>query len=77
MKVFDYYRFVLILLLCITTQLSALTIKGKITDKEGNPLISATVLIPELKTGAVTDTEGYFILPSIPMKQVTLVETLS
>ena len=38
MKVFNYYRFVLILLLCITTQLSALTIKGKITDKEGNPL---------------------------------------
>ena len=73
MKVFNYYRFVLILFLCSTTYLSALTIKGKITDKEGNPLISATVLIPELKTGAVTDTEGNFILPSIPTKQVTLV----
>ena len=31
---------------------------GKITDKKGEPVVGASVYIPELKTGGVTDLQG-------------------
>jgi len=37
-------------------------LNGKITDKNGEPIIGVTVYFPELKTGAVTDTVGNYTL---------------
>ena len=42
------------------------SISGKITDqKTAAPLAGATVYIPDLHTGAITNNEGYFIITSI------------
>ncbi|GAB1416197.1 TonB-dependent receptor [Paludibacter sp.] len=65
--------FLLVSILFINYQLSALTIKGKITDIEGNPLTSATIMVEELKTGVTTDENGSFTLPVPNDKDVTLV----
>ncbi|TSJ42982.1 TonB-dependent receptor [Mucilaginibacter corticis] len=39
------------------------TLSGKVTDKkDGSPIIGATISIPDLKTGTVTDANGNFVL---------------
>jgi iron complex outermembrane recepter protein len=43
-------------------------LSGKITDKQGEPIIGVAVYFPELKTGAVTDTIGNFILDNLPKR---------
>lgn len=48
-------------------------LKGKITDKNGEPIIGVTVYFPELKTGAVTDTVGNYTLDNLP-KRTMLVQ---
>lgn len=73
MKHFKESVLVLFYLMLSINVIDAETIKGKIIDAEGNPLISATIIIPELKAGATTDTEGYFSFTNLPGKQLTLV----
>lgn len=41
-------------------------LKGTITDNKGNPLPGVTVIIPDLKVGAVSDGEGYYIIKQLP-----------
>lgn len=42
-------------------------LKGKVTEKSsGLPLIGVTVYFPELKTGAVTDTAGNYVIHNLP-----------
>lgn len=65
--------FLIILSFFSLNSLFALTIKGKIIDIEGNPLIAASVVVKELKTGVTTDTEGSFVLPVPSDKELTLV----
>ena len=43
-------------------------LSGKITDIHGEPIIGATVYFAELKTGAVTDTVGNYILDNLPRR---------
>ncbi|MDB5158285.1 MAG: hypothetical protein JWR50_2992, partial [Mucilaginibacter sp.] len=39
------------------------TLSGKVTDKkDGTPIIGATINIPDLKTGTITDANGNFLL---------------
>src|ERR1700712_5662277 len=42
------------------------SLSGKITEQDGGPLIGATVYIPDLKLGVVTDTSGYYKFNSLP-----------
>ena len=53
--------------LIVLTGISASTfaqgiVKGKVTDKAGNPLIGATVLLKRLNEGVITDANGNFTL---------------
>ncbi|MDD4490445.1 MAG: TonB-dependent receptor, partial [Paludibacter sp.] len=65
--------FLLVTSLFISLNTVALTIKGKIIDTDGNPLIAATVMVQELKTGVTTDNEGSFSLPVPADRELTLV----
>src|SRR5258705_12761276 len=42
------------------------SLSGRITDKNGAALIGATVYIPDLKLGVITDTGGYYKFSSVP-----------
>ena len=42
------------------------SLQGKITTKNGEPIIGATLFFPELKTGTVTNTEGKYKLQNLP-----------
>ena len=42
-----------------------ITVKGRVTDAAGEPLIGVNVLIKESGTGQVTDLNGEFKLPDI------------
>jgi len=49
------------------------TLFGKITDKEtGEPVVGATIYIPDLKTGAVSDTDGTFRIDNLPKIKILL-----
>ncbi len=43
-----------------------LSIKGKVTDKTGEPVIGASVLVQGTANGAVTDIDGEFVLSNVP-----------
>ena len=42
------------------------SLTGRITDQHGAPLASATIYIPDLKLGVITDTAGYYKFSSLP-----------
>ena len=45
-------------------------LQGKITDKNNNPIIGASVYIPELKTGDVTNLKGEYKIDDLPIRKV-------
>jgi iron complex outermembrane receptor protein len=45
---------------------STTVLQGKITDKSGEPLIGVNLYFPDLKTGAVTDLNGFYKIENIP-----------
>src|SRR5476651_2019154 len=50
------------------------TLSGTITDKaDGKPIIGATITIPDLRKGAVTDADGKYTFNNIP-KGIYLVQ---
>jgi len=49
---------------CLSAQ--TVTVKGMITDAEGESLIGVSVMIQGTSTGTVTDSEGNFILTNVP-----------
>ena len=52
------------------------TISGTVTDKaDGKPVIGATVNIPDLRRGAITDVNGHYTLEKLP-KGVYLVQVV-
>src|ERR1700744_1651199 len=53
---------------CTTTDMPGSgSLSGKVTEKsKGLPLSGATVYIPDLKMGAVTDKDGNFKITSVP-----------
>ena len=48
-------------------------ISGKVMDKEGNPLISASITVKGKKIGTATDNEGLFILKGVEPSDVIIV----
>ncbi|MEI6682039.1 MAG: TonB-dependent receptor [Bacteroidota bacterium] len=61
-----FFSFV-ILLLCATTLLGQVTLRGKVTEKAtGETLAGATIFIPDLKTGAATNSEGIYLISNLP-----------
>ena len=53
------------------------TLSGKITDsKTGSPMIGASVYIPDFKTGATTDTSGFYKIENLP-STIVLVQVTS
>jgi iron complex outermembrane receptor protein len=48
-------------------------LEGRVTDKiSGNPLYGVTIYIPDLKTGTVTDTAGFFRINNLPDRIIHL-----
>ena len=54
------------LLLLIPAFAQKQTVKGKITDKSGNPLEDVSVLIKSTRTGTATDKDGNFSIDAAP-----------
>jgi iron complex outermembrane receptor protein len=55
------------LLLCFSFSHAQVSLSGKVTDKEsGEPLIGATLYIPDLKTGASADNDGNYRIRNLP-----------
>ena len=52
------------LLISLSHGLYSQQIKGTITDKNGHPLMGASILLNETKTGAISDESGHFTLPT-------------
>lgn len=48
-------------------------LRGKITDKNNEPLVGVNIYFPEIKTGAITDNEGNYNLDNLP-KRTLLVQ---
>lgn len=48
------------------------TLHGKITDKNGDPLIGVSLYIPELKTGGITNTDGEYKIDNLPLRKVQI-----
>jgi iron complex outermembrane receptor protein len=42
------------------------SLSGRVVDKSGAPLIGASVYIPDLKLGVITDTAGYYKFTALP-----------
>jgi iron complex outermembrane receptor protein len=47
-------------------------LQGKISDKNGVPVIGACIYFPELKTGATTNSEGTYRLDNLPKRTVLI-----
>ena len=43
-----------------------LSITGKVTDKQGEPIIGASVLVKGTANGVITDLDGVFNLKDVP-----------
>lgn len=52
------------------------TVKGKITDKDGNPLIAVSVRVKGSNVGALTNTEGTFILSPVTENTLLVVSSV-
>jgi len=57
----------IIFFLLISVSFAQVTLSGKVTEKgSGDPLIGATVYIPDLKTGASSDKDGNYKIRNLP-----------
>jgi iron complex outermembrane receptor protein len=63
MKKIVFVFFVLFLFIKINAQNQ---IKGTVTDLEKNPLVGATIYLPEMSRGTITDANGEFLLNHLP-----------
>lgn len=65
--------FTLLLFLIVSTYfVNAQTIKGRVLDEKGEPIISATVVVKELQKGVSTDNEGKFRFVNLPKRELTI-----
>ena len=47
-------------------------LQGKITDKSGEPVIGASLYFPDLKIGAVTNSDGFYTINNLPRRKITV-----
>jgi iron complex outermembrane receptor protein len=68
------FRLLITVFICIAVPIISLSLppannqlKGKITDDDhGEPIIGATITIPDLKAGAVSDSVGNYLIKNLP-----------
>lgn len=60
-------------IICFGLQGQAVSVKGKVVDENGNPLIGANVLVKNTQSGTVTDLEGQFFLDVPDAYNTTLI----
>jgi hypothetical protein len=60
----------------ITAQVSAQTVKGKVLDVQGDPIIGATVMEKGTHNGTITDAKGLFTLKTSLLKGILEVRYL-
>ena len=60
----------------VSAQNKAITVSGKVTDKTGQPVISAGVFIKGTTVGTVTDFDGNYTLPNVPSDAVLTASNL-
>lgn len=58
--------FVLISMLMVVVNIFGVSLKGKITDEYKQSLMGASVFLPELNKGTITDIQGNFELKNLP-----------
>ncbi|MGN6567591.1 MAG: TonB-dependent receptor, partial [Flavipsychrobacter sp.] len=58
--------FLIVIFLPLLSLASANELKGRVLDNNGAPLYGAVVELPDLKSGAVTDTGGYYHIANLP-----------
>ena len=46
------------------------SLHGKITDKNGEPIIGVSIYFPELKTGAITSIDGTYLIDNLPKRNM-------
>ena len=51
---------------------SQTSLQGKITDKNGEPVIGVNIYFPELKTGATTNADGSFQIDNLPRHKLAV-----
>ncbi|MDP4239158.1 MAG: TonB-dependent receptor [Bacteroidota bacterium] len=51
---------------------SQTNLQGKITDKNGEPVIGASLYFPDLKTGTVTNTDGFYKIGNLPKRKTVV-----
>lgn len=52
------------------------TLKGKVTDENGEPIFDATVLVANTQIGTKSDFDGFYVLSGIPVKGEKQVVTI-
>ena len=69
--IFIYILFIFSLSVNGANTILKTSLSGKIIDKEtGESIIGATVYVPDMKTGAVTDTSGVFKIDNLPKAKI-------
>jgi iron complex outermembrane recepter protein len=72
-----FFLFVVVCLFTTANNISAAnSLKGSIKNTKNEPVTGASVYFPELKTGAVTDVNGYYEINNLPAKTL-LVQIIS
>ncbi len=67
------YILVILLILCGCIAHAQRTLSGHVTDKEtGESLPGATVFLPDLKTGTITDKDGLYKLRNLPNSNIVV-----
>src|SRR5690554_2352158 len=58
--------FVLAWLVCLYGSAQEITVRGNVSDANGDPLIGATIQIKGSTIGTITDMDGRFVLQNVP-----------
>ena len=49
---------------------SQTSLQGKITDKSGLPVVGVSLYFPDLKTGTVTNQDGFYTIDNLPKRRM-------
>lgn len=52
--------------------LKTTSLKGNVTDKQGQPLAGVKVFVPSIEKSVYTDFDGNFQIQNVPLKEQTL-----
>ena len=72
-------RFVMVLLATLAISVQAFAqgvVTGKVTDKSGEPLVGAGVVVKGTTTGAVTDLDGVYQLPRVASNATLVISSI-